>query len=178
MAITKEEQWIEKYKDKVFISPSYGKGWWMENIEGMVKAGTELGCFNGGGYRSVLSNKKSVLLHRIIWTLVNGAIPDGYVIHHKDEDRTNNRIDNLGILEKGKHHSLHNKGDKNPMYGLYGTEHPTGRVTSEMVLDVQKKRVDNLSLRKICKATGLGYGTVWSIVNHNKNRKYLSMEKE
>jgi hypothetical protein len=39
------------------------------------------------------------LLHRVIWQLANGTIPDGYVVHHKDHDKTNNNISNLELVE-------------------------------------------------------------------------------
>lgn len=36
--------------------------------------------------------------HRVIWYWLNGSIPDGLQINHKDFDRTNNRIDNLELM--------------------------------------------------------------------------------
>lgn len=41
-------------------------------------------------------------------------------VHHKDHNKLNNLPDNLEIMTKGEHMSLHSKlliGDKNPMYG-------------------------------------------------------------
>jgi len=59
------------------------------------------------------------LLHRDVWCFHNGQIPDGYDIHHIDEDRENNIIDNLECLPKAEHtrkYSPHNnqytKGQK------------------------------------------------------------------
>lgn len=47
-------------------------------------------------------------LHRDVWRFHYGAIPEGHAIHHKDNNSTNNRIDNLEALtirEHGKRHA-------------------------------------------------------------------------
>lgn len=36
--------------------------------------------------------------HRVIWFYFNGEIPQNYEINHKDEDKTNNSLDNLELL--------------------------------------------------------------------------------
>lgn len=36
--------------------------------------------------------------HRVIWYFLNGSIPDGLQINHKDFDRTNNNINNLELV--------------------------------------------------------------------------------
>lgn len=46
-------------------------------------------------------------LHRIVWEYNNGAIPEGYDVHHKDKDRTNNQIWNLEMLPESEHCRLH-----------------------------------------------------------------------
>src|SRR3990167_3168520 len=46
-------------------------------------------------------------LHRQIWIDTNGTIPKGMVIHHKDENPSNNTIENLELLSAGRHVSLH-----------------------------------------------------------------------
>lgn len=42
---------------------------------------------------------------------INGKkyLKDGYVVHHKNRVRTDNRIENLEIMEAGEHSSMHNK---------------------------------------------------------------------
>ena len=44
-----------------------------------------------------LGEKINLLTHRIIWTMHNGEIPEGYLVDHEDTDRLNNRIGNLRL---------------------------------------------------------------------------------
>lgn len=48
-------------------------------------------------------------LHRAIWEYTNGKIPDGYEIHHIDENTINNDINNLECIEYSVHQSEHSK---------------------------------------------------------------------
>lgn len=41
--------------------------------------------------------QKSYAIHRVVWCLVNGSIPAGFVINHIDCDPTNNVISNLEL---------------------------------------------------------------------------------
>ena len=49
------------------------------------------------------------LLHRVIWIENFGEIPDGYDVHHKNGDWRDNSIENLKILKRSEHISLHMK---------------------------------------------------------------------
>lgn len=46
-------------------------------------------------------------LHREIWASVNGPIPKGFEVHHKNGDKTDNRIENLQLLSTREHRSHH-----------------------------------------------------------------------
>ena len=51
---------------------------------------------SGNYYRKSSWNQKGPSnLHRAVWEFYNGPIPEGYEIHHKDENGLNNEIDNL-----------------------------------------------------------------------------------
>ncbi len=51
-------------------------------------------------------SSKHGLLHRKIWHKINGPIPRGYVVHHKNGVRTDNRIENLEVMPKREHDRL------------------------------------------------------------------------
>ena len=75
------------------------------------------------GYYQITSNEKGYggkFLHRLIYAEHHGEIPDGVVIHHIDENPLNNDISNLEPMSLSEHASIHNKGEKNSMYGKFG----------------------------------------------------------
>lgn len=46
-------------------------------------------------------------LHRLIYTMAHGFIPEGYVVHHLDHSKTNNDIDNLIAVPEAVHQAIH-----------------------------------------------------------------------
>lgn len=50
---------------------------------------------------------KQCFVHRGCWGAYRGPIPAGHVIHHVDEDRQHNAIENLECMPLGKHIRLH-----------------------------------------------------------------------
>lgn len=55
---------------------------------------------NGKKYWRVKFKNKSIMIHRVIWILVNGDIPDNQIIDHIDGNGLNNSIENLRIISK------------------------------------------------------------------------------
>ncbi len=45
--------------------------------------------------------------HRWVWMNIHGVIPKGYHIHHKDENKSNNSIENLELIEASRHLKHH-----------------------------------------------------------------------
>lgn len=54
-------------------------------------------------------SNKNVYEHRLVWELVHGPIPKGYVIHHRNRNKTDNRIENLEMLSSSDHMRLHSQ---------------------------------------------------------------------
>lgn len=48
-------------------------------------------------------------LHVYIWMTERGAIPEGYQVHHKDEDKGNNDISNFECMPRHDHLSYHSR---------------------------------------------------------------------
>lgn len=79
------------------------KTWNKSKIKSTAKfegdiAGYALKEHSGKEYFTVRANGKQSLVHRIVWTMFNGEIPEGCVINHKDSDGCNNTISNLTCI--------------------------------------------------------------------------------
>lgn len=48
-------------------------------------------------------------LHKHNWIKKNGEIPSGYQLHHKDQNKLNNNLENLQLLTVAEHTKLHSK---------------------------------------------------------------------
>lgn len=83
---------------------------------GTTKGGYTYGYTVGIGYLgTVLSNKKirkPKRMHRLVWETFVGEIPKGYDVHHKNHIRTDNRLENLELIEDGEHSKMHYEENK------------------------------------------------------------------
>jgi len=60
------------------------------------------------GYRMILTTEgKHELEHRLVWKKHNGDILKGYVIHHTNGNKTDNRIENLQMMNRSCHSNFH-----------------------------------------------------------------------
>lgn len=69
---------------------------------------------NNGYY--ALTTDDRVYIHRYIWEKEVGPIPEGWDIHHKDEDKSHNELSNFECLPKADHTRKH--GFKNNQYTI------------------------------------------------------------
>ena len=67
--------------------------------------------FNGLNYYKCghYFRRDGKLLHRVVWEFHNGKIPDGVHVHHVNENRDDNTIENLVLKPVSKHLSDHAK---------------------------------------------------------------------
>ncbi|GAB3797262.1 HNH endonuclease signature motif containing protein [Virgibacillus kimchii] len=70
--------------------------------------------YMNGDYPAVYKDGENCHIHRLEWEKFNGKIPNGYVIHHKDENKLNWSIDNLELLTRGEHVKKHKDVVKRP----------------------------------------------------------------
>ena len=45
--------------------------------------------------------------HRLVVQAAGVDIPDGYVVHHRDGDTTNNELSNLEVMSRADHNRVH-----------------------------------------------------------------------
>lgn len=71
--------------------------------------GTGKGWVEQSGYRRVKVDGHDIMEHRRVWAAENGPIPEGYLLHHKNGGKADNRLENLELMRAGGHSSLHNR---------------------------------------------------------------------
>lgn len=86
-------------------------------------SGRQVGCQTSQGYirTTVKINGKNVglLLHRVVWAFATGQWPTG-LIDHKNEVKSDNRVDNLRIATHAQ--NISNRVQKNDSAGIKGVK--------------------------------------------------------
>lgn len=88
-----------------------------------VSAGDVVGSKNKGEYMqtmmSINGTRFNIKCHHISWIMNNGAIPDGYIIDHRDGNKTNNDISNLRLATHSQN-KMNTSVQKNNSTGVKG----------------------------------------------------------
>lgn len=121
-----------------------------------------------GLYPAIFLNGKNQHIHRIEWIKHYGEIPDGFVIHHKDEDKTNWNIENLELISRSDHVKKHT----NVMHPLnsYGHEKRFHKLTDEEVEYIRshyKKYDKHVGGHALANRFGVSETLISSIVKNN-----------
>lgn len=115
---------IQKIKDVLWYNEDTGVLFWKVN-RCSVKAGDVAGCIRttkrtGKKYVWVVVNRSTHPIHRIIWSMFFGEIPNGMQIDHIDGDGLNNRISNLRLVNREMNSQNQHKAHRNNLCGLLG----------------------------------------------------------
>ena len=127
----------------------------------------------GRGYRKIrvqlACGPRSCTVHRLIWTLANGEIPDSAQINHIDGDRSNNTIDNLELTSAHENirHSYNQLNRKRPWTST-DVWRGRPRVTSEQIDEMVSQRHQGATLKEIAADHGISISHVQRLVGGKK----------
>lgn len=93
---------------------------WLAPTSNRVKKHRLVGTISAG-YLSAYVHNKSYQVHRIIWELHNGSIPDGFVVDHKDGNKLNNKLENLRLCTQAENvlNCAASKNSKTKIKGVF-----------------------------------------------------------
>lgn len=83
-------------------------------------AGNDAGYFDARGYRRVKLFRKRHYAHRIIFEMDRGPIPEGLQVDHIDQNKSNNRLDNLRLATnaENQHNRRRNSANRSGVKGV------------------------------------------------------------
>jgi hypothetical protein len=110
---------------------------------------------SGNGY---LRNGKYGTKHRILWAMAFGNIPKGYVVHHKNGNKNDNRLVNLECLPDIVHRRMHARYHE--------------KLPEEKQRRIKEMHQKGESIAKISKELKIANATAWDYVHGNK-RKHI-----
>ena len=138
---------------------------------GKINIGDKAGSLMKIGYYCINSSliyqpPRPELVHRIIWVMHHGAIPDDKTIDHIDSNRLNNKIENLRCVshqDNMRNVRLH-KDNKSGTCGVRKAPRPEGSWTARIVdknkkelhLGTFKSKQEAINARKVAEVR-LGY---------------------
>jgi len=103
-----------------------------------AKIGDIAGSIGNHGYKQVRINGKDYLIHRLIFMYFNGKFPK--YVDHIDNDRLNNRIENLRECSN-QQNSFNSKIGKNNTSGIKGVSWSKNRNKWEAKIQVNRKTI-------------------------------------
>ena len=109
--------------------------------------------------------------HRLVYAVFKGDIPSGYYVHHIDNNKLNNRVDNLKVVTPSENckHALADKRKKI----LKGEDAPGSKLTEKDVKEIRKLLQEGRLLQKeIGKMYGVANNTICGI-NRRHTWKHL-----
>jgi hypothetical protein len=103
MAKAKPLPSIDRVRELLDYNPLTGEFFWRVSVNNNgARAGDKAGSSLNGRYWSINIDRQPCLAHRLAWLLSHGEDPGDLDVEHKDEDKMNNRLDNLRLATRSQ----------------------------------------------------------------------------
>ena len=117
-----------------------GKLYWKISPSTKVRAGSQAGSMGKDYWRVGYKRRTAWFAHRIIWEMHNGEIPDGMQVDHINQDKLDNRVENLRLAtnSQNNHNSSRTKG-KSKYKGVYKAGWDKDKWFAKLTIDGKQK---------------------------------------
>ena len=123
--------------------------------------------YMNGNYPAICLDGKNVHVHRLEWIKHHGEIPEGFVVHHKDENKLNWNIENLELIDRGEHllrhcESLHPEGSHK--FGEKSRHHKLTQSEVDYIRKIYVKYDKKFGGRALAEKFGVTEGCISAIM--------------
>ena len=141
-----------------------------------LKTGRVTGKKSAARYCSVSMKREgktlSMLVHRLVFLVHHGEIPDGFEVNHEDGVKTNNAADNLELLTQGQNEKhAYQIGLKSAK----GERNGQSKLTDVQALEIRRKFMDGASMNELAFQYGVHSVTIYGVV---RNRTYRHLNQD
>lgn len=114
------------------------------------------------GYLIKIYKNKKLRIHKLVYEAFIGSIPKGYDVHHINGIKTDNRVENLCLLEKSRHSKMHRKDYQKEVeqYTLDGKYIQTFKSADDAAKYLNK--INSSHISAVCLGKRFSaYGSIW-----------------
>jgi len=116
-------------------------------------------------------NGQVINIHRVVADAFLGQCPPGYIVHHKNENRCDNRVENLEYVSRSVHYGTRHDGP--PRNYLRGEKNPNAILTKEKVIEIRQEFTSGKASRhKLAEKHRVSYYAICDILT-GKSWKHL-----
>jgi len=112
-----------------------------------------------------------VRIHRAYYEFLHGQLPKDVDVHNEDDDKLNNRAENLSREDHGTHSSYHQTGDRNNMRNMSPDQHKARGQKHSIAL---KSYWDNLSTNERQERSQIASEA--ALLGHRRRRERLALQ--
>lgn len=129
------------------------------------------GPSRGGGYLYLnmhdgVSKPRKGPVHQLVATAFHGACPLGHEVNHIDNNRANNRADNLNYLTRSQNAKRAYDQGRRPR--PQGERHPFARLTANDVREIRRRVADGEMQKDLAAAFSVHDSHICKIVSRKK----------
>ena len=94
---------VERVRELLDYNPLTGDFFWRVTVNtNGARAGDKAGTNLNDRYWSINVDRQPCLAHRLAWLISTSEDPGDFDVEHKDEDKMNNRLDNLRLATRSQ----------------------------------------------------------------------------